>query len=69
VVGARGHGGRVAVVGRTYGESKDEHDKRFFSALYEATGGNVSEIGKRARLNREIVRIYLRMHRIGTYGR
>ncbi len=50
----------------TYRRSKEEHDRVFFTALYEATGGNLSAIARRARIDRETVRIYLKAHRIGT---
>jgi len=53
---------------RTYVESKNEHDRLFFTALYRATDGNLSHIAQRAQLNRETVRIYLRTLRIGSYG-
>jgi DNA-binding NtrC family response regulator len=52
---------------RSYAESKDEHDRLFFAALHEATGGNVSAMSKRAKVTRETVRAHLGAHRIGTY--
>jgi DNA-binding NtrC family response regulator len=54
---------------RPYPDSKHEHDRVYFTALYDATDGNLSEIARRAKVNRETVRIYLRMHRIGSYAR
>ncbi len=53
---------------RTYGASKEGHDRLFFTALYDSMGGNLSHMAKRAKLSRETVRAYLRQHRIGTYG-
>jgi DNA-binding NtrC family response regulator len=63
-----GHGGVTSRPGHTYASSKKEHDRHYFKGLYEATKGNVSEMSKRAELNRETVRIYLKELGIGTYG-
>jgi len=51
-----------------YGDSKDEHDRVYFKALYDRTHGNLAEIARLALLNRETVRTYLRAHRIGGYS-
>ena len=59
---------RVAHIDRTYGDSRAEHDRLFFSALYEATKGNLTAMSKRAQISRETVRIYLRALAIGSYG-
>jgi len=60
---------RAASHDGTYADSKREHDKAFFTALYEATEGNLAEMARRAEINRETVRIYLRQLRLGEYGR
>jgi DNA-binding NtrC family response regulator len=44
----------------TYKDSKAVHDAAYFSALFEATGGNVSEMARRADVNRETVRAHIR---------
>ncbi len=54
---------------RTYGESKHEHDRVFFTALYKATEGNINEMSRRADIARETVRTYLRAFRIGGYAK
>lgn len=46
-------------------ESKEEHDREFFSGLYEASRRNQSEMARRARLSRETVRTYMRALEIG----
>jgi DNA-binding NtrC family response regulator len=51
---------------RTYEESKDAHDRDYFGALYEATSGNLSEISRRADVNRATVRAHLRRHGIDS---
>ncbi len=67
---ARERGARsTARMDLSYRESKEEHDRRFFTALYKATGGNMSAIGRRAKIDRETVRVYLNAHGIGTRGR
>ncbi len=71
-VKSAGHGrdrDRAATVPRTYGASKDEHDRRFFTALYDSTGGNLSLMARRAQVSRETVRAHLRAHRVGSYAR
>jgi len=60
--------GGAASAARTYGASKEAHDREFFTALYDSTGGNLSLMGRRARLSRETVRAHLRAHRIGAYS-
>jgi len=50
-----------------YWESKAQHDRAFFTALFEATGGNLSQMGRRAQLSRETVRAYLKAFGIGGY--
>jgi DNA-binding NtrC family response regulator len=65
----RARGGARTRVHRTYGASKDAHDRAFFTALYAACQGNVTAMGRRAGLSRETVRAYLNAHRIGGYGR
>jgi DNA-binding NtrC family response regulator len=53
---------------RTYAQSKREHDKGFFAGLYEASGGNLTEMARKSGLNRETVRIYLKQLRVGGYS-
>ncbi|HEX8793582.1 MAG TPA: sigma 54-interacting transcriptional regulator [Polyangiaceae bacterium] len=65
--GGRGSGG--ARPERTYAESKQEHDRAYFTALHRATDGNIKEMGRRADIARETVRTYMRALRIGSYGR
>ena len=52
----------------TYKESKrlllDQFEKEYFTNLYEQTGRNLSEMGRRAKLHRDYVRQYLLRHRI-----
>jgi hypothetical protein len=57
------------LVDRPYADSKHEHDRVFFAALYKATDGKLAEIARRARINRETVRAYLRALRIGSYAK
>jgi DNA-binding NtrC family response regulator len=57
------------LVGRPYSASKREHDRVFFTALYEATDGKLAEMARRAEINRETVRAYVRAHRIGSYAK
>jgi DNA-binding NtrC family response regulator len=56
--------------GRTYQDAKRELLTRFehdyFTALYAECEGNVSEIGRRAAMERAHVRGYLRRHNIGA---
>lgn len=56
-----------ALVDSRFKDSKMRHDREYFAALYEATDGNLTEIARRAELNRETVRIYLRTLRIEDY--
>jgi DNA-binding NtrC family response regulator len=64
---AAGRGtGSTAGPDLSYRKSKEEHDRLYFTALYKATGGNVSAIGRRAQIDRETVRVYLNAHRIGA---
>jgi DNA-binding NtrC family response regulator len=53
---------------RNYAQSRGEHDRLYFGALYDDTKGNLSEMARRADISRETVRIYLRTLKIGTYG-
>jgi DNA-binding NtrC family response regulator len=72
LVGRPARGRRYAVKARasdSYGESKARHDRAFFTALFEATGGNLSQMGRRAQLSRETVRAYLKALGIGGYGK
>lgn len=57
------------LVERPYADSKHEHDRVFFTALYKATEGNLAEMSRRAEINRETVRAYVRAHRIGSYAK
>jgi hypothetical protein len=67
---ARGRGARSnAHPSLSYRESKEEHDRVFFAALYKTTRGNLSAIARRAKIDRETVGVYLKAHRIGTHGR
>ena len=52
-----------------YRDSKSRHDRVFFTALFEETGGNLAEMGRRAKLSRETVRAHLKSLRIGGYGK
>jgi DNA-binding NtrC family response regulator len=52
----------------TYEQSKEEHDRSYFAALFEASLGNISEMSRRAGVNRETVRQHLRRHGIGDRG-
>ena len=58
-----------ATQGRTYQDAKRELLARFehdyFAALHAECNGNVSEIGRRAAMERAHVRGYLRRHGIG----
>ena len=42
----------------------DQFEKRYFTALAEATGGNIAEMSRRAKLQRTHVRRYLVAHSI-----
>jgi DNA-binding NtrC family response regulator len=67
---ARGRGSRSAArPDLSYRESKEEHDRVFFTALYQATKGNMSAIARRAKIDRETVGVYLKAHGIGTQRR
>jgi DNA-binding NtrC family response regulator len=61
--------GGEASVDLGYHEAKraalDQFEKRYFSALASATGGNIAEISRRAKLQRTHVRRYLVTHGIG----
>ncbi len=63
-----GHGGVASRPGHPYAASKEAHDRHYFKALYEIAKGNVTQMSKRAGLNRETVRIYLKELGIGAYG-
>ncbi|MFO0736455.1 MAG: sigma 54-interacting transcriptional regulator [Labilithrix sp.] len=58
-----------ALQGRTYQDAKREllyrFERDFFTTLFAECGGNVSEIGRRAAMERAHVRGYLRRHGIG----
>jgi DNA-binding NtrC family response regulator len=55
--------------GRTFQDAKRDilarFEREYFTALYAECGGNVSEIGRRAAMERAHVRGYLRRHGIG----
>ena len=55
--------------GRTFQDAKREvlarFEREYFTALYAECSGNVSEIGRRAAMERAHVRGYLRRHGIG----
>jgi DNA-binding NtrC family response regulator len=57
------------VRGRTFQDAKREilarFEREYFTALYHECNGNVSEIGRRAAMERAHVRGYLRRHGIG----
>ncbi len=59
--------------GRTYQDAKREllarFERDYFTALYAECDGNVSEIGRRAAMERAHVRGYLRRHGIGEPGK
>ena len=50
---------------RTYASAKEELDRGYFSGLHEAAGGNITEMARRAELNRETVRLYVKQLGIG----
>jgi len=60
----RGPSGGGPRPGSTYTQSKESHDRLYFAALFESTDGNVSEMARKADLDRATVRTYLRRHRI-----
>jgi DNA-binding NtrC family response regulator len=60
--------GVLALPTRPYSESREKHDRAYFTALFEASHGNVSRVGKSAGLSRETVRTYLKALRIAGYG-
>ncbi len=69
--GKGGGGGVTSRPGSAYSASKEEHDRHYFKGLYSKahqSAGNVTEMSKRAGLNRETVRIYLKELGIGAYG-
>src|SRR5580698_10377870 len=55
--------------GRTFQDAKRDvlarFEREYFTALYAECSGNVSEIGRRAAMERAHVRGYLRRHGIG----
>jgi DNA-binding NtrC family response regulator len=51
--------------GRTFAQAKQELEGAYFRALYAECGGNVSEVARRADVDRKTVRECLRRHRIG----
>ncbi|MFO0678615.1 MAG: sigma 54-interacting transcriptional regulator [Polyangiaceae bacterium] len=59
--------------GRTFQDAKREvlarFEREYFTALYAECNGNVSEIGRRAAMERAHVRGYLRRHGIGDPGK
>ncbi len=59
--------------GRTFQDAKREvlarFEREYFTALYAECTGNVSEIGRRAAMERAHVRGYLRRHGIGDQGK
>jgi DNA-binding NtrC family response regulator len=54
---------------RPFAQVRRETERAYFTALHEAAEGNVSEIARRAELDRATVRVYLRRHKIGKTGR
>jgi DNA-binding NtrC family response regulator len=58
-----------AVPNRSYQASKAMHDAAYFSALFQAVGGSVSEMSRRAGVNRETVRAHMKRHHIKGTGR
>ncbi len=60
---------RTVTGGRTYQDAKREllarFERDYFTALYAECDGNVSEIGRRAAMERAHVRSYLRRHKVG----
>jgi DNA-binding NtrC family response regulator len=58
-----------AIRGRTYQDAKREllhrFERDYFTTLFAECGGNVSEIGRRAAMERAHVRGYLRRHGLG----
>ena len=59
--------------GRTFQDAKRDvlarFEREYFTALYAECSGNVSEIGRRAAMERAHVRGYLRRHGIGDSNR
>jgi transcriptional regulator of acetoin/glycerol metabolism len=51
--------------GRTFAQAKNELESAYFRALYAECGGNVSELARRADVDRKTARECLRRHRIG----
>jgi DNA-binding NtrC family response regulator len=54
--------------GLTYEASKTAHDAAYFTALFEATGGNIREMARRSGVYRDTVRAQLKRHRIKVDG-
>lgn len=50
----------------TFKEARDNWARAYFSALFSEAGGNISEVARRAGLERSHVRTYLR--RFGLLG-
>ncbi len=67
--GSGGKTGATALPAQPYAESKERHDRAFFTALFAASEGNISRMGKSAQLSRETVRTYLSALHIGGGGR
>lgn len=44
---------------KAFKEAREEWMRAYFEALYSATGGNISEIARRAQMGRSHVRFYL----------
>jgi DNA-binding NtrC family response regulator len=59
--------------GKTFQDAKREilarFEREYFTSLFHECNGNVSEIGRRAAMERAHVRGYLRRHGIGDHGR
>jgi len=70
VGGGDGGGSFAMLKGRQFQEAKREvltrFEKEYFSALSEEAKGNVSEMARRAGMERAHVRAYLRRHQIGA---
>jgi DNA-binding NtrC family response regulator len=69
-----GQAGDIAPMrARTFQDAKREvlarFEREYFSALFAECAGNVSEIGRRAAMERAHVRGYLRRHGIGQAGK
>jgi DNA-binding NtrC family response regulator len=57
------------VEGRTYAQWRDDQDRVYFAALFEATDGNISEMARRSNLHRKTVRESLERYGIKSVRR